>query len=446
MKLVLHIGTEKTGTTAFQVWMHENTRLLRDQGIWYAQSLGLPNNRAISVMSRAANEVEDGFHFFGLKTPEDHATFVERRTVALQKDVAAARAAGAHTFLISNEHCQSRLRTPEMVARLGALVKPIFDEIEIVVFLRPQVDKAQSLASTGSRVGLYINKDFLRKVRPRAASYNYLDLLERWAGEFGREAIKPVPFKRQPSPVAFFKEYLGLDPEVEYIPDRRVNQTLDHRVVALMNIIVGEDASGPARDLPPVYRKFFVDEIPAKEPLTLSRGEAQAIQARFRNHNRKLAEAWPQIAQGDLAPDWQRYPEEGTFDKLDAADLTDPLRYIISRFNGELAMSRARVKLWESREAESEGDWGAAIGAMNQALKQLSIAREVPFLEKWATEQHGHYENRRADLKRRSEMPDPPPAVETDAPRRGSELGPEDGDQAGQKRRGSVLRGFGSRR
>ncbi len=444
MKLVLHIGTEKTGTTAFQVWMHENTEILRKQGVWYAQSLGLPNNRAISVMSRAADEVEDGFHFFGLKTPEDHAAFVRRRTEAFHKDVEAAGAAGAHTYVISNEHCQSRLRTPEMVARLGALVKPLFDEIEVVVFLRPQVDTAQSLASTGSRVGLYTSKEFLKRVRPRAAGYNYLDLLERWANEFGRESVTPVPFKRQPSPVAFFREHLELDPQVDYIPDRRVNQTLDYRVVALMNIIVGEDTEGPARDLPAIYRKFFVDEIPAKEPLTLSRREAQLVQARFRNLNRRLAQAWPQVEPGDLVPDWQRYPEVGTFDKLDKADLTEPLRYVVGRFNGELAMSRAKVKLLESREAEAEGDWDAAIAAMNAALRQLSFAREFPLLEQWAAEQYHHYESRRAELKLRGEAPVPPPRP--GHPPQIPEPDPDDAEGGGHRRRRSVLRGFGPRR
>ncbi len=458
MRLVLHIGTEKTGTTALQVWMHENTQALRQQGVWYAQSLGLPNNRAISVMSRASDQVEDGFHFFGLSSPEAHEAFVRQRTAAFREDVETARAAGAHTFVISNEHCQSRLRTPEMVARLGALVKPLFDEIEVVVFLRPQVDKAQSLASTGSRVGLHISKDFLKKVRPRQASYNYLDLLERWANEFGREAVTPVAFKRRPSPVAFFKEHLNLDPEAEYIPDRRVNQTLDYRVVALMNIIVGEENTGRARDLPGVYRKFFIDEIPAEQPLTLSRHEAQQIQARFDEHNRELAEAWPQIGPSDLTPDWARYPEVGTFDKLGDAELTEPLRYIFGRFNGELAMSRARVKLWESREAEAGGDWDAAVDAMSQALSQLSVARQVPVMENWAGEQYSHYENRRADLEARARRPEPEPGAGAEtspgspvdpasgAPARRSDLGGDDGEDSGSRRRGLLLRGFVSRR
>ena len=46
MKLVLHIGTEKTGTTACQVWMHENTQILRELCIWFAHSLVVSNNWA----------------------------------------------------------------------------------------------------------------------------------------------------------------------------------------------------------------------------------------------------------------------------------------------------------------------------------------------------------------------------------------------------------------
>lgn len=402
MKLVLHIGTEKTGTTAFQIWMDENTEVLRKQGVWYTQAFDLPNNRALSVISRRADEREDGFGFYGIQTEEDHAAFRAKTIAAFEADVAAARAAGAHTYFISSEHCHSRLRFQEMVDRAAELLKPKFDEVEIVCFLRPQIDTAVSLASTGSRVGVFIEEKFFERVKPGNPYYNYPALLERWANAFGEGAVTPVAFKHEKRPVEFFKRHLGLDPEAEYIPDRRINGTVDYRVVAMMNDLVKHAPGGKPRDLHPMFRTFFIEELPCEEPLAAGIDKAREVQARFDAQNRRLARLWPMIQAEDMEPDWSRYGE-GNFHKLADADYSRWMMRVIGRFNADLAMQRGRVSLMESKLAEDSGDLDAAIRFQRKAVAQVDGARAVEVMEKWATTQHGHYVNRLEKLEKMRE-------------------------------------------
>jgi len=395
MRLVLHIGTEKTGTTAFQNWCHHNTQEMRKQSVWYAQSLNLPENRAIAVMMRDSDDREDGFGFFGLDTPEQHEAFVADRTKALLADVAAAKAAGMQTFLISSEHCHSRLRKPEYVERLAALLKPLFDEITVVAFIRPQVDMAQSLTSTAARVGLHVSRKMFKSVQPRNKYYNFFEMLERWADAFGAENVLPVPYKRHPQPTLWFTEYLSLNTD-DFREELRPNGALDYRTVAMMNMLVGDDKSRPKP--PRIMFDIRADGLACEEKLTFSRVDAEEIQEKFSKHNTRLYRAWPTIAKDDLEPNFDSYPVVGTIDKLDDADFGEVMGQIIGRANAELAFARGRVALLESKEEERAGNLKKAMRLMGKAIEQLRYAGQYDLLKDWSDSQLPHYIDRRDQL------------------------------------------------
>ena len=44
MRGILHIGTEKTGSTLLQKWLYSNQKNLSNQGIYLSNILGIPNN------------------------------------------------------------------------------------------------------------------------------------------------------------------------------------------------------------------------------------------------------------------------------------------------------------------------------------------------------------------------------------------------------------------
>ncbi len=371
MKLVLHIGTEKTGTTSFQVWVQDNRDILRSEGVWPAQTLNVPNNVALPVFARDADKREDSFLHFGIESEEDHAAFRAKVRVDLLADIAEAREAGMRIFLISSEQLQSRLFTLQMVERVAKLLKPQFEEISVICFLRPQVDTAISLSSTGSRVGLKIQHQQFEMLDAKGHYYNFKGLLDRWASAFGKDNVLPVPFKRNKNSVAFFREFMGLTRE-DYAPEQRMNTALDYRAIALTNQIRMTRFLENGRINP--NRQFYVEDLPFDKPLTLSRDFAIGVHERFVEMNRELSEIWPQITERDLTPDWDRYPEVGTLDLIDDCDLGPTLQFVVQRFNADLHLARAQIDYFKARALQKDGALKRAERLLKQGRDKLDNA------------------------------------------------------------------------
>src|SRR5665213_2989949 len=142
LKVLVHIGAEKTGTTSIQEFCARNRARLADFGILYPTSLGSPNHVALTAYSLADRKVDDLRRDLGILNPADVRAFRERLRHDLAKEIHAHP--GVHTLLLSNEHLQSRLlRIPE-VNRLQEFLKQYTDDIKLIVYLRRQDSVAVS--------------------------------------------------------------------------------------------------------------------------------------------------------------------------------------------------------------------------------------------------------------------------------------------------------------
>ena len=92
-----------------------------------------------------------------------------------------------------------------MVIRVRKLLQQFFDEIEIVCFVRPQIEVALSLASTAARVGKLVDLNFFNISNERFY-YNYYEMLSMWIKVFGKKNINVVSFKRNINVVKFFSQ------------------------------------------------------------------------------------------------------------------------------------------------------------------------------------------------------------------------------------------------
>jgi hypothetical protein len=212
MDLLLHIGCEKTGTTSVQFWLHQNAARLIQHGIFYSLVLGRHINRRISYYGLEPGTPDDVMRLDGILTPEHHARVQRDVEVELAQEVREARQAGCTTFVISNEHLHSRQKTAANVGRIHALLASLFDRISVVCFLRPQVDTCISRASTLSRNGGTISRDWIEADLHKANPYYHYDsLLDRWATAFGAAAMAPVAYKRARDTVGYFEQRLGVD-------------------------------------------------------------------------------------------------------------------------------------------------------------------------------------------------------------------------------------------
>ena len=75
MKAIVHIGTEKTGTTSIQKFLFQNRKKLRNGGFHFLQSAGSTNNRALPAYFIAEHLYDDFYRDEGILTLEAKTAF-----------------------------------------------------------------------------------------------------------------------------------------------------------------------------------------------------------------------------------------------------------------------------------------------------------------------------------------------------------------------------------
>jgi len=186
MRCLLHIGTEKTGTTLLQDWLYANREALSAQGICLSGLLDVPNNRKLAAYFQG--EPDDYHQAHRIVDPDACAAFFAGFEQALAEEIAAL-GERHHTMVITSEHFHSRVRTPGAVTALRDYLDARFDEVKVVCYFREQADMLLSLYSTAMRVSHATTfEEFQRQFLAPGEYYcDFEQIADRWAGAFGRE-------------------------------------------------------------------------------------------------------------------------------------------------------------------------------------------------------------------------------------------------------------------
>ncbi|MCX7384932.1 MAG: hypothetical protein NT133_26735, partial [Alphaproteobacteria bacterium] len=208
-RCILHIGTEKTGTTSLQRFLALNRAALMAQGVYVPASLapaeppGSLNHSDLAALALADWRLEDRLrHQRGITTLDNLVQFRTDTAAAFAAEIAAAPAE-CDTLLLTSEHCHSRVLLLHEVARLYEFLAPFAVGYEVVVYLRPQHDLAMSqygmqllAGETGAEMlpPLPYPADYAMARTTDAAYFDYGRLLSRWAAIFGRAAVRPALF------------------------------------------------------------------------------------------------------------------------------------------------------------------------------------------------------------------------------------------------------------
>lgn len=308
---ILHIGTEKTGSTSIQNVMAALREQLPLHGFAYPRSPGSRNHTRLALfagdekrtkaMARREKRIH-GDDSVGDWLPDQLATEIE----ALPADV--------HTVVFSNEHCHSRLTDAESVERLKALLDAFFDRYRVVVYLRRQDELAVSRYSTMLRTG-----GFTREVLPMHLTtmlyFQYDALLDRWGQVFGRDNLVPRLFGREHfvegDLMRDFFAVCGLPPLA--IPEDSATRNPSLIPAAQEFLLRFNQQYQRAKDLgrPAWVGEFMNAEFAGPSRLP-PRADAMAFCAAFDAGNERIrSEFFPQ-RQTLFSTDFRRYPEVET--------------------------------------------------------------------------------------------------------------------------------------
>lgn len=156
MEVILHVGVEKTGTTSIQKFLYLNRDLLLEKGILFPTSIGIPNNRLLTLACYKGLKSEPYLGVNGINSEGDLAVFQQKTWEALKNEMASH--GNLKKVVISSEHIHSRLKDDEELEKLKSGLKAIgVDDITVIIYLRNPSQLANSMYSTAIKSGNNLN-------------------------------------------------------------------------------------------------------------------------------------------------------------------------------------------------------------------------------------------------------------------------------------------------
>ena len=183
MRLMLHIGLPKTGTTSIQRALASRRRALAATCIYYPISTG--------------GGVGQMLHRVGLA--DDKMSRRAQETVQAFRDALTAEIRALPesmgTVVLSAEHCSLQLRDAARIGRLRDFLAPLFTDVQVALYLRRQDLHAASLYAQGLRRGQLAPPDLNAVASEYEGLYDYASLIELWQHAFGEASTTPRIFE-----------------------------------------------------------------------------------------------------------------------------------------------------------------------------------------------------------------------------------------------------------
>ncbi|WP_322938286.1 hypothetical protein [Nocardioides bizhenqiangii] len=191
--VVLHIGSDKTGTTSIQQFLRRNRAALAGRGVLYPRTPGDVRHTDLGLYSRSDQTLpESRFWRRGGHTSPD--AFRRRLRRRLSREVAAV---DPSTVVLSDE---ALFRIPaESMLRLRGLIDGLAGQVRVVVYLRRQDDHLVSRYQQAVKLGEVLD---LRAWSHRDFSgiYDYWVRLTTWQDTFQPASLAVRRFERERFP------------------------------------------------------------------------------------------------------------------------------------------------------------------------------------------------------------------------------------------------------
>lgn len=293
-KCLLHIGTEKTGTTSIQEWMKVNRAHLLSQGFYIPTTVGASEhidlvNLIVNSQKKFSRRKNLGLN--SLQSIDSYKKNLEQKFYSELDRFSSPD----KTLIISSERFFSLLTHRHEISRLNSILLEYCSEIEIVCYIRPQHEFAKSIYSTLLRNGANrpnVLPDLGSPSREQR-KYNYNQVLRFW--EKGIPSAKLTvrrftPFHLiQRNVVYDFSQIAGIDPHALALPEYK-NVSLNRHAQNMLQVynqkfpeIGGDFKSQLRRSLIKFLERFFSGEGHLHR-----RSDQQQFYEKFADSNRSL--------------------------------------------------------------------------------------------------------------------------------------------------------------
>jgi len=229
VKVIFHIGLEKTGTTSFQRFCTRNAQRLIKHDVLYPKR---------SFAFQALNHAPLTASYLQSESPDE---FFLRPTIARSEMVKSLKreieASGVEKVIISSEHLSSRFRAPQ-IEKLAE----DFNEYEchVVIALRDHLSRLFSAYATHVMSGSDQTLDEYAEMvlLPDNLYMRYADTIRLWEASFGSDNIIVFDYNEAPDVIYSLLSKIGLlDLRNKLTDDHKCNASLDANATEALRLI-----------------------------------------------------------------------------------------------------------------------------------------------------------------------------------------------------------------
>ena len=231
-KLIVHIGSPKTGTSALQRWLYANRNQILASGIYLPVSVGTPNNRCLSAAFDPSRRVDDAIvdHFITRHSivQSDYKAFREKVLCEFEAEMARS---SPDLVVVTSEHFHQLVNTQDSIDDLANYLTGLFDSVLILCSFREQYSMCRSRFFTALKMGNTLRfEQILDECGPDLPLYNHLKCARMWSTAFGSDCFKAMAYSPRDgsNSITDFLDASGLSAQLTHVTRNsdRVNRSL----------------------------------------------------------------------------------------------------------------------------------------------------------------------------------------------------------------------------
>ncbi len=291
-RIILHIGTPKSGSTSIQEFLKANKHHLQESGTYYLHTKQQHYVRSLVIASMNPSRNDYFTKNNELYSQNDRETW--NAEVLNNFDLAMQQVPKSiHTLILSCEGFFGQLSgCIEELSTLKSILSKYSENIKVIVYLRRQDEMSVSLYSSKLRLGS--TKRELLSPKP---SFDYYKNLCNWSAVFGRKSIKARIFdKNQLSSYSLIDDFIKAAEITlpNYDKPFSTNETLSviaQEVLRILNLGFSNFLQHKPNRKNQILKEYITEVINSEfsgSGLLPSRSEAEEFMKQYKESNAKL--------------------------------------------------------------------------------------------------------------------------------------------------------------